>query len=333
MKIELVRHWSISTVYRATTRMGKYYFKQSPAFFPNEVPVTVAIANRFPDVSPRVLASDARSRWMLLDDLGDVTMQSADPHTSEGAALWIAAVRALARIQRAYAITPSPSEGAGGAGDEPSRAVTPSPSEGAGGAGDEPSRAVTPSPLTGEGWDGGELERRPIPATLATIRDWTLAPPSGDLLHHASETAAALRRLAPHLPRLTQLQSDLTAANLPPTLNHGDLDAGNIFIRDGVPILMDWSDACITNPLFDPVQIPQVADNPRIADAYLSQWTDRAPIETLRTAFRAAAPLAALERAIHYRRNIVPHIPSPSDDRRHLEAYIPDLLNRAANLL
>lgn len=287
MNIEIVRHWSISTVYRATTRMGKYYFKQSPAFFPNEVPVTVAVADRFPEVSPRVLASDARSRWMLLDDLGDVTMESADPHTSEGAALWIAAVRSLARIQAAYATSPSDLD----------------------------------------------LERRHTAATLATIRDWTLAPPSADLHYAAADTSAALRRLAPLLPRLTQQQDVLVAANLPSTLCHGDLDAGNIFVRDGTPVLMDWSDACISNPLFDAVQISQVAGSPSIADAYLAEWTSYAPTKALKAAFRAAAPLAALERAIHYRRNIVPYIPSPSDDRRHLEAYIPDLLNRAADLL
>lgn len=295
MNIEIVRHWSISTVYRATTRMGRYYFKQSPTFFPNEVPVTVSVANRFPDVSPRVLASDPRSRWMLLDDLGDVTMESADPHTSEGAALWIAAVCSLARIQAAYATSPSDLD----------------------------------------------LERRATEATLATIRDWTTAgpsaAPSGDLRYHADDTTRALSRLAPLLPRLDELRAVLDAVRLPQSLCHGDLDAGNIFVRDGVPILMDWSDACISNPLFDAVQIPQVADNPHIADAYLAEWIDYAPVDapmkSLKTAFRAARPIAALERAIHYRRNIVPYIPSPSDDRRHLEAYIPDLLNRAADLL
>ncbi len=287
MNIEIVRHWSISTVYRATTRMGKYYFKQSPTFFPNEVPVTVAVANRYPDASPRVLASDARSRWMLLDDLGDVTMESADPHTSEGAALWVAAVRSLARIQTACATSPSDLD----------------------------------------------LERRATDATLATIREWTTAPPSGDLRYHADDTARSLSRLAPLLPRLDEPRAVLDAVRLPQTLCHGDLDAGNIFVRDGTPVLMDWSDACISNPLFDAVQIPQVADNPHIADAYLAEWTDYAPMEALKAAFRAAAPLAALERATHYRRNIVPYIPSPSDDRRHLEAYIPDLLNRAADVL
>lgn len=291
MNIEIVRQWSISTVYRATTRTGRYYFKQSPTFFPNEVPVTVAVANRFPDVSPRVLTFDARRRWMLLDDLGDVTMESADPHTSEGAALWVAAIRSVARIQIAYATSPSDLD----------------------------------------------LERRATDATLATIREWTLAPLSADLHYAAADTSAALRRLAPLLPRLDELRAVLISVRLPQTLCHGDLDAGNIFVRDGVPILMDWSDACISNPLFDAVQIPQVADNPHIADAYLAGWTDYAPVDApmkaLQTAFCAARPIAALERAIHYRRNIVPYIPSPSDDRRHLEAYIPDLLNRAADLL
>ena len=298
MQIELIRHWSISTVHRVTTRAGRIYFKQSPRFFPNEVPLTAAIAAQFPDISPRILSHDIRSRWMILDDLGDLTMETADPATPQGAALWKDVAASIARIQIAHA-------------DASCR--------------DNP--CGCPSPYS----PSINLERRDTDATLSAIRDWTLAPASPDLRCHADDTAAALSRLAPQLPRLTRLQADLAAANLPPTLNHGDLDAGNIFVRHGTPVLMDWSDACITNPMFDPVQIPQIADNPPIADAYLSKWTDRAPIETLRTAFRAARPLAALERAIHYRRNIVPHIPASSDDRRHLEAYIPDLLNRAAD--
>ena len=285
MKIDLIRHWSISTIHRVTTRRGRIYFKQSPAFFPNEVPVTIAVAGQFPEISPRVLAHDVRDRWMLLDDLGDLTMQSADPATPEGAALWIAAVRSLARVQKANAA---------------------------------PSRY-------------SNLQCRATESTLATIRDWIAEPPDADLHYVADETAAALRRLAPLMPRLDDQRDRLDAASLPHTLCHGDLDAGNIFIRDGVPVLMDWSDACVANPLFDAVQMPQVADNPRIADAYLAEWTDHAPIQTLRTAFRAAAPIAALERAIHYHQNIVPHIPGPSQDRRHLEAYIPQLLHRAAS--
>ena len=301
MKIELIRHWSISTVHRATTRRGTYYFKQSPPFFPNEVPITVAIAARFPDISPRVLARDVRRRWMLLDDLGDLTMETADPAAPEGAALWTAAAKSLARVQQTYAAAARRGNPCG-------------------------------CPLRRPPFD--RLERRPIPQTLAAIRRWTTDhAPLEDLLHRAPQTAQALSRLAPNLPQLDVLNQDLTAANLPQTLNHGDLDAGNIFIRNSVPVLMDWSDACITNPLFDPVQIPQIADNQPISDAYLSNWTSYAPLETLRAAFRAAAPIAALERAIHYRRNIVPHIPPHSDDRPRLEAYIPELLNRAADLL
>ena len=79
MRIDLIRHWSISTVHRITTRRGRHYFKQSPPFFPSEVPITVAIAAQFPDISPRVLSHDFRNRWLLLDDLGDLTMQTADP--------------------------------------------------------------------------------------------------------------------------------------------------------------------------------------------------------------------------------------------------------------
>ena len=132
---------------------------------------------------------------------------------------------------------------------------------------------------------------------------------------------------------MAELCELVDSVGLPRTLDHGDLDAGNIFVRDGVPVIMDWSDSFVSNPLFDPVLIPQVARNPVLADAYLEEWREFAPTERLKEAFEAAKPIAALQRAFHYHRNIVAHLEYPSVDLRVLESYIPDLLNLAATEL
>jgi aminoglycoside phosphotransferase (APT) family kinase protein len=142
-----------------------------------------------------------------------------------------------------------------------------------------------------------------------------------------------LARLEPHIELVDQLCHLVESIGLPQTLAHGDLDAGNVFVREGVPAIMDWSDVSISSPLFDPALIPQVTGNPILARAYLDEWTEFASMERLEDAFEAARPIAALERAFHYHRNIVAHLTYPSVDLRILEEYIPDLLNLAASRL
>ena len=125
----------------------------------------------------------------------------------------------------------------------------------------------------------------------------------------------------------------LQELGIPPTLEHGDLDATNVFIRNGSPVLMDWSDACISHPFFTPLTPAQARRYPELVDTYLREWMDYAPLESLREGFSVAKPLAALESAFHYHRNIVPYLPFPYPDFRTLERYIPALLNMAAEAL
>ena len=174
------------------------------------------------------------------------------------------------------------------------------------------------------------LERRTTAEMLATLERWTAAPQSLDLRYSGERAANALRRIEPRLALVRELCAELDALALPPALDHGDLDGGNMFARDGSATLMDWSDACVSNPLFTPALIRQVERNPAIADAFLREWADFAPLERLRAVFESAKTLAALERAIHYRDNITPYLARPSVDLRCLEAYIPDLLELAA---
>ena len=42
----------------------------------------------------------------------------------------------------------------------------------------------------------------------------------------------------------------LAAHGIDETLQHDDLHDGQIFIRDGRTLLMDWGDACISHPFF-----------------------------------------------------------------------------------
>ena len=284
-----VRSWSISSVVRISIGAAglgeRFYFKASPTFFSKEAAVTAAVAERFPEVSPGLVAVDRTRGWMLMEDLGDRTIGDVD-----GADIWHEAMRALASIHIGFA---------------------------------EDHRSL----------DRLGLERRSISDINSTFRRW-ICDSHGLGLHYVAErTQSALARLEPHIELVDQLCHFVESIGLPQTLAHGDLDAGNVFVREGVPAIMDWSDVSISSPLFDPALIPQVTGNPILARAYLDEWTEFASMERLEDAFEAARPIAALERAFHYHRNIVAHLTYPSVDLRILEEYIPDLLNLAASRL
>ena len=284
-----IRSWSISNVVRVDVETGsgseRLYFKASPAFFSQEAALTGAVAERFPEVSPKLVAVDLDRRWMLMEDLGDLTLGAAD-----SVELWSDAMRALARVQIGF---------------------------------------VADSSLL----DGLGLERRSSSVIPVTLREWSRDPDALGLSYEVERTEKALKSLYPYLELVDELCHLVDSVGLPQTLSHGDLDAGNMFVRNGVPVIMDWSDSSISNPLFDPALIPQVSRSPVLADTYLEEWKGIVPTDRLERAFEASKPIAALERAFHYHRNIVPDLEYPSVDLRVLESYIPDLLNLAATSL
>ena len=177
------------------------------------------------------------------------------------------------------------------------------------------------------------IERRTPAAALETLRTWISSPESAEIRVWRERFADSLRRLQPNIGKMEDMRRRLDAVALPPTLDHGDLDATNVFVQNGRPILMDWSDAAISHPLFTATMMRPVGRNPNLADAFLSHWTSFAPLNDLREAFAISKTLAAIDRAAHYRANIVPHLPDDSVELRDLERYIPDLLDLAASSL
>ena len=284
-----IRSWSISSVIRVDAETGpgprRFYFKASPTFFSNEVSITDLVADRFPEISPQLVSVDTPRRWMLMEDLGDLTLGAADSIDP-----WCEAMRALARIQTGFVRHTSQLERLG-------------------------------------------LERRLTSAVATTLRQWVQSSGSLGLGYESGRTERALERLEPHIELVEELCKKVDGTGLPATLDHGDLDAGNIFVRDGSPVIMDWSDSSISSPLYTAALIPQVSRNPVLMSAFLEEWTEFAPVDQLEEAFDASKPIAALERAFHYHRNIVAHLEYPSVDMRVLESYIPGLLNLAATEL
>jgi Phosphotransferase enzyme family len=58
------------------------------------------------------------------------------------------------------------------------------------------------------------------------------------------------RRLAASIPRVRELSEELAAFGLPETIQHDDFHDGQIFVRDGRYLLLDWGDSCVSHPFF-----------------------------------------------------------------------------------
>jgi hypothetical protein len=117
-------------------------------------------------------------------------------------------------------------------------------------------------PAAGEGLDDGELER--------------------------------LRLLA---PRLAHAVDVVAALGLPDTVQHDDLHAWNVCIRDGEYRFIDWGDACVSQPLLS-LSVPFAHVGPERApaarDAFLGPWTALRPRDELGAAADEAVLLAQL---------------------------------------
>jgi Phosphotransferase enzyme family len=76
--IETVHQRPWSTVLRVPTANGDLYLKQEAPLQAYEVPLTVALAERWPDRVPEVIAADTERAWLLLHDAGTNIADSGD---------------------------------------------------------------------------------------------------------------------------------------------------------------------------------------------------------------------------------------------------------------
>src|SRR5262249_35920411 len=133
-----------------------------------------------------------------------------------------------------------------------------------------------------------------------------LRPDHPDAL--AVDEIETLQELA---PRVAELCRELIGQAIPETIQHDDLHDGQVFVRGGRYVFIDWGDACIAHPFFTlTVTLNSVAhrlgvdrgspDVVRVRDAYLDAWTVRGG-DPLR-AFEIADLLGCVCRALSWRR-------------------------------
>jgi hypothetical protein len=57
-------------------------------------------------------------------------------------------------------------------------------------------------------------------------------------------------RLRAKVPWVREASEELAASGAPETVQHDDFHDGQIFVRDGRYLLLDWGDACVSHPFF-----------------------------------------------------------------------------------
>lgn len=57
-------------------------------------------------------------------------------------------------------------------------------------------------------------------------------------------------RLEANVSRVREMCDELAGYGLPQTIQHDDFHDGQIFVRDGRYLLLDWGDACVSHPFF-----------------------------------------------------------------------------------
>lgn len=259
-----VRPWS--TVFRALAPRGAYFLKACGPSQAHEPALTARLAREGDGLVPIPLALHPTEPWMLLADGGPKLRDAL-----EGDAVLDAWARILPRhaaLQRRFL----------GHDDE----------------------------LIALGLPDRRLDR--LAAQIDPILDDDPVLSTGpDRL--TMEDRVRLRGL---LPTIAARCAELASLGIGATAEHDDLHDGNVLVGRS-EIVFDWGDACLTHPFLVlcvtlracAYRAGLAGNDPRILrlrDAYLSEWSDVAPMAALREAAELARVIGQITRTLCWHR-------------------------------
>jgi hypothetical protein len=149
-----------------------------------------------------------------------------------------------------------------------------------------------------------------VPAALGRLLD------EPDLLIGSGPdalTSSEHDRLETLVPAFGDMCRELAAYGMPETLQHDDLHEGNVFVREGQYVVVDWGDSCVSHPFHTLVVTlralawklgiePGAPALERLRDAYLEPWSRFAAPPELRSAFALAYRTGTVCRALAWHR-------------------------------
>ena len=127
------------------------------------------------------------------------------------------------------------------------------------------------------------------------------------------------------LPEIDRLCSDLASLSIPESIQHDDLNDGNVFFDGFGYRVTDWGDACVSHPFHSlTVQLRATAfrldlepggpEILRMRDAYLEPWTSMADRQTLVGAMGIAYRTGTLARSLAWFRYLAERDPAEWGD-------------------
>jgi hypothetical protein len=140
------------------------------------------------------------------------------------------------------------------------------------------------------------------PHAIPDRRPETLSAAVRDLLDGpvGAELSAGELRAARSLQWRWEMLAD---CGLPDTVVHGDFHPGNWRSGDGTPVVLDFADAHLGNPVLDGLRAIDFLPAGRrrtAASAWIAAWTAAVPRSRPEEALRVAGPLAHLAYAVRY---------------------------------
>jgi hypothetical protein len=126
-------------------------------------------------------------------------------------------------------------------------------------------------------------------------------------------TRAQYERLLDLGPWVAELSERLAEYRIPETLNHGDLNDGNVFVGEESPVFIDWGDGCVSHPFYSlrtvlvsaEISLGLEENSPKLQtlrDAYLGPWTRYKPHADLLEALDLSSRLASINGALTWHR-------------------------------
>jgi hypothetical protein len=135
--------------------------------------------------------------------------------------------------------------------------------------------------------------------------------------------------LRAELPAIREMCEELRTAGIPESIQHDDLNDGNVFVRDDRYRIMDWGDACVSH-LFHTITValratayrldlaPGGPEILRLRDAYLEPFGAYGTREELARLAETAYRTGTLARALAWQRYLA--VRAPADRGEDLEA-------------
>lgn len=134
-----------------------------------------------------------------------------------------------------------------------------------------------------------------------------------DFLGVANFSGDEARQFANLRPWVLESTAQLGALGLPDTLQHDDLHARNVLMKNGRAVVFDWGDACVSHPFFtlretlisiaECLSVEYLDDPPELnafRNAYLNPWLRLAQPSDLLEASRLAETLSILPRILSW---------------------------------